>query len=161
MKIFLLTLSICFFVLLGNSGATALPAQVNPNAPEELKPPIIRYPGNASKTINELKGAEFFTRKLKPTARNVKAVLTPYGKRSLFKEDTINSVDPNRQVYEVTATFADGLPTEGGRCKQDAEVNHLFDAETGKLLSYEVSCKFENFEYSHPFNISPNGVNHN
>ncbi|BAZ71419.1 hypothetical protein NIES4106_62160 (plasmid) [Fischerella sp. NIES-4106] len=160
MKNLLLAISICFLVVIGNSSVTALPNQVNPNASEELRPPIIRYPGNASKTINELKGAEFFTRKLKPTARNIKAVLTSYGKRSTFKNETIHSIDPDRQVYEVTATFPDGLPTEGGQCLRDAEVNHLFDAETGKLLSYEVGCKFKNFKYDHPFNVEPNVVNH-
>lgn len=150
------------FLAMHSSPAAALPLpiSVDPNSVEELKNAIVQYPANLQVLSSTLKTAEFITKGLKSTVKDVKVSLTTYGKRTFFTDDVLPYISPDRQIYQLSVVIPEGAPTEGGRCLRDAIANHLFDAETGKILTSEIRCPVKNFQYSHPLRFTPNVVNH-
>ncbi|MBH8562662.1 hypothetical protein I8748_10810 [Nostoc sp. CENA67] len=65
------------------------------------------------------------------------------------KEDNPN-IDGNRKVWKVTADYVGGIDFDSGRCKSNAKLTQVLDAETGDNLMLEVRCLQGSFESSRP-----------
>lgn len=153
-KIFLVlsTFGAFFISSIAIAQSNSLPNSVNPNVPEELRPPKEpTYKANSEKKAWELKSEEFIQSKLPKKAKIKEIKLKKYKDKISFKNIVNHDISPDRQIYEVFVIFETSVRVDGGRCLKDAEVAQIIDAETAEGLAIETSCKFDNFQYSHPF----------
>jgi hypothetical protein len=134
-----------------NSQAHSQPSSQEelPTDPNDVRPPKpARYQDNKSIPPGQLISQERAIGKLTSGAKLVEAKLMLWGEaeKAHFRNEKNNNIDVNRQVWVVRKVYAKGIGFDSARCKANAQVNSIVDAETGDNLGVEIRCPKGNFE---------------
>ncbi|WP_146110949.1 hypothetical protein [Nostoc sp. 'Peltigera membranacea cyanobiont' N6] len=117
----------------------------------ETKPPLpAKYGGNSNKSDSEfkLKTQDEVTKLL--GNRKIKEIKFLMWKDAKPATEYNLDIDGNRKVWKVTADYVGGIDFDGGRCKSNAKLTQVLDAETGDNLMFEVRCPKGSFESDRP-----------
>lgn len=126
-------------------------AQNNEQQIPETKPPLpSKYSDNSNKLDSKLKlKTQDDVTKLLGNRKIKEIKFLKWKDAKSPKEDNPN-IDGNRKVWKVTVDYVGGIDFDSGRCKSNAKLTQVLDAETGDNLMLEVRCPKGNFESGFP-----------
>ncbi|MEH1909122.1 MAG: hypothetical protein V7K95_15840 [Nostoc sp.] len=149
----LMVLGVIGSVALGSKISFAMTrlAQNNEQQIPETKPPLpSKYSDNSNKLDSELKlKTQDDVTKLLGNRKIKEIKFLKWKDAKPLNEDNPN-IDGNRKVWKVTADYLGGIDFDSGRCKSNAKLTQVLDAETGDNLMLEVRCPKGNFESGFP-----------
>ncbi|MEH2075704.1 MAG: hypothetical protein V7K57_15140 [Nostoc sp.] len=153
MELFKQALLIILFNIVGSMGSIALVSTTSfaiQQQPETKSPLPIKYGDNSNKSDSgfKLKTQDEVTKLL--GNRKIKEIKFLKWKDAKPATEYNPDIDGNRKVWKVTADYVGGIDFDGGRCKSNAKLTQVLDAETGDNLMFEVRCPKGSFESDRP-----------
>lgn len=122
--------------------------KIDPNNPNEVKPPKEpTFKGNSGVDESKLISKEVAIGELKDGAKATKAERKAWKDYEKGSKAIFHDIDGNRQIWEIEIDLPKGADLGLAYCKQNAKVKKAVDAETNKLLAFEIRCKKENLVY--------------
>ncbi|WP_127086941.1 hypothetical protein [Dulcicalothrix desertica] len=123
--------------------------KINPNNQNQVKPPKKpTYKDNSRVPESKLISKEVAIGKLKDGATLIKAERKAWKDYQKGTNGNFHDIDGNRQIWEVEVNLPKGADFGRAYCKRDARAKKVVDAETDKLLAFEIRCQKENLVYS-------------
>lgn len=135
---------------INQSGNAKISSQnkINPNNPNQVKPPKKpTYKDNSRVSESKFISKEVAIGELKDGATVIKAERKVWKDYQKVTNGTFHDIDGNRQIWEVEVNLPKGADLGMAYCKQDAKAKKAVDAETNKVLAFEIRCKKENLVY--------------
>lgn len=122
--------------------------KINPDKQNEVKPPKKpTYKNNSGIHESKLISREVAIGELKDGATLIKAerkLWTDYQKGT---NGIFHDINVNRQIWEVEVNLPKGADLGMAYCKRDAKAKKIVDAETNKVLAFEIRCNKNNLVY--------------
>lgn len=131
-----------------NSVKTSSQKKINLNKPNEVKAAKKpTYKDNSRIDGSKLISREVAIGELKDGATLIKAERKPWKDYQKGTNGSFHDINGNRQVWEVEVNLPKGADLGMAYCKRDAKAKKIVDAETNKVLAFEIRCNKENLVY--------------